>query len=134
MFVDTARKSSATIGTIGITGDFTIVSNTCPFGGLPGGARCVVTIAFKPTVEGARTGVLSVFSVPDSITLTTTLSGTGTIASVTPRALTFSPLAVGSTSAQGVQVVNILPNLPFPGNPQLEISEIAITGKDSAQF
>jgi phospholipase C len=61
-------------GAVGITGDFA-ETNTCVTP-LAAGANCTVSITFKPTATGARTGIFSIadsdFQSPQNVTLTGT--------------------------------------------------------------
>lgn len=96
------------------SGDFSVTSTTCS-GALAGGASCTITVVFKPTALGARTGTLSVSAGAQS--LTSSLTGTGTPAfAISPSSLTFGNTDVGFTSTQTLTVTSLAPSaLPFPG-------------------
>lgn len=70
--------TAATIGSITATGDFS-QTNTCPTS-LAAKATCTVSVVFKPTAAGARTGTLTVVTTGFSAgTLTGSLTGTGIV-------------------------------------------------------
>src|SRR5216684_1439562 len=52
-------KKVLNISSLSATGDFASPGDTCG-GALQPGQQCVITITFRPTVLGARTGILSV--------------------------------------------------------------------------
>ena len=81
-----------------------IRTHTCP-ASLAVDASCKVSISFKPTTSGAQSARLNVVYNPKSAPRTVALSGTGTALSVTPSALAFGNLKVGTTSASKVVTV-----------------------------
>jgi Abnormal spindle-like microcephaly-assoc'd, ASPM-SPD-2-Hydin len=98
---------SATIGTPAVTGDFVLTANTCG-PSLGPSVGCTVSIAFRPTASGTRTGS---FSISDSVgTQTASLSGTGVLPatdSLAPLALTFAVQQLNTASAsQAVVLTN----------------------------
>jgi minor extracellular serine protease Vpr len=64
------------IGSITITGDFKITSNTCGSKVLAG-SQCTISIVFKPTKTGARKGSLTIKDFNPSSPHVVTLTGTG---------------------------------------------------------
>ncbi len=95
------------------TGDFSVTGNNCS--AVASGKSCQITVVFKPTVLGARTGVLTVGS-PGS-TLTSTLTGTGTPAlTVSTSSQDFGSVDVGAhVSRSTISVVNQATGaLPLP--------------------
>ncbi|MCU1221752.1 MAG: choice-of-anchor domain, partial [Candidatus Angelobacter sp.] len=80
------------IRSITTTADFT-AANTCTASVAPN-ASCTVTVAFKPTAAGARTGLLTIVDDAISGEVFIALSGTGT----TPN-LTIAPASGGATTA-----------------------------------
>jgi hypothetical protein len=89
----------STLGTISVNGDFVLTANTCGTS-LAAGVGCTVAIAFKPTVSGARTGVLTV--VDGAGTQTAALSGTGTSPAtdaLSTASLTFATQQLNTASA-----------------------------------
>jgi hypothetical protein len=114
----------STLGTIAVTGDFTITANTCG-ATLGSGVGCTVAVAFAPTVAGTRTGS---FSVADSAgTQTAALTGVGQAAAtdgLAPLSLGFAATAVGTASAaQAVTLTNA-------GDATLTLVGAAIAGGD----
>jgi hypothetical protein len=97
----------AMVGTVGVTGDFTITANTCGTN-LGSGVGCTVGVAFAPTAAGTRMGTLTV---TDSAgTQTAALSGVGQLAAtdgLAPGSLSFAATALGTASAtQTVTLTN----------------------------
>jgi len=91
---------------------------------LSAGQSASVSAVFKPTVDTQETGTITITSnAPNSPELVA-LSGTGTEAAaltVSPAAITFGTVTVGSTAAQTVKVTNT-------GNESATISKTAISG------
>ena len=91
--------NAATLSSTAVTGDFTILQNTCGTS-LPSQTGCSIAITFTPSASGTRTGVLTVIG--SAGTQTAQLSGVGQAPAtdtLSPLALSFGPQAVGSTSA-----------------------------------
>ena len=90
---------------LALTGDFTQTATTCSLTGtLPAGNSCTVSVAFVPTVAGARTGSLTVTnSSTANPTLVATLSGTGldTTATLTPASYDFGSIYAGGGVSTG---------------------------------
>ena len=80
--------SPLTIGSAAVSGDYTLVSNTCP-STLAASGSCQLTISFAPTGTSLRTGTLTVTDSAASSPQTVPLSGTG---------VDFGFVASGSTS------------------------------------
>ncbi len=112
-----------TITSIAITGDFSETDNCVGLIAVSG--SCTISVSFNPTGAGLRTGTVTITSTGTSqLPQTITISGTGTMSAVTLSAasLTFSPRAVGSTSA--AQLVQ----LTSSGQGVLSITSIAASG------
>ena len=120
--VSNSGSSGATLNTAAVTGDFAIAANTCG-STLAAGAGCTLTLAFKPTAVGTRTGVLSLADSGNNHTVQ--LSGTGVgqpAVAVSPASLSFPATAVLATStAQAVSVNNT-------GTASATLSGATITG------
>jgi hypothetical protein len=104
------------------TSQFSTSSN-CPSTLGPGGT-CTITVRFKPTTRGNKTGTVTVSSDASNGAQTIALSGTGTSpgATVSPTSLTFSGREVGTTSsAKSVTLTN-------SGNVALLISSTSASG------
>jgi parallel beta-helix repeat protein len=100
--VSNPTSSAAPVSSIAATGDFA-ETNTCG-SSIAAGASCAVSVTFKPTAAGSRTGTLTVNA--GGTTNTVSLSGTGATAgggsatlSASPTSVSFGNEAVGSTSA-----------------------------------
>jgi len=105
--VSDTGTANATLGTAGITGDFVLSADTCG-STLPPQAGCTLSIVFKPTASGTRTGTLTLSS--DSGVQTASLTGVATgpaTDTLSPSALNFPDTAVTTTSsAQTVTLTN----------------------------
>ena len=104
-------------------------TNTCGLSVAAGGS-CMINVVFAPTTVGPFTGTLSVADSAPNSPQTASLTGTGTgpVASVSPASLVFSGLIIGKTSgAETITVAN-------PGNADLTISYIAISGANAGDF
>jgi hypothetical protein len=113
---------ASTITTITASGDFTQV-NTCGTT-LAAGATCTITVAFTPTLNGTRTGTLSVVDnsagSPHTVSLTGT--GAGPDASLSASTLTFGQQPLGTTSGPQVET------LTNDGSVSMTIAGIQTTG------
>ncbi len=81
------------------TGDFAITANTCT-ATLAANTGCTVSVLFRPTATGTRTGSFSITD--DAGTQTAALSGVGfaqATDTLSPLALAFAPQQVGTRSA-----------------------------------
>ena len=112
-----------------VYGDFAVTANTCNVpAGIRGGGTCTLTVVFTPTVDGTRTGFVSLTATTLNIAGTTLLTGTGhgtASVSITPSSLTFGSTGIGSISpAQTVQISN-------PGTAMLSLTNQVITGDTS---
>jgi hypothetical protein len=117
---------SVALQTPTVTGDFSILANTCS-ATLEPNSGCTVSITFTPSLSGARTGV---FSISDSSgTQTASLSGVGVSPAtdtISATALSFSQQVVGTTSAsQTVSLTN-------SGDATLNLIGVAVAGDFTA--
>ncbi len=128
-FVTFTNTGSSTInfGTETITGDFTWGGlGTCG-SSLAVGGNCTMSIKFKPTTTGTRTGSLTVNDNASGSPQVVSLTGTGTsttsapAVSVTPSSLSFGSQNVGTTSA--AQMVA----LKNSGTANLSVSGISVS-------
>ncbi|MET7398601.1 choice-of-anchor D domain-containing protein [Dactylosporangium sp. NPDC005572] len=120
--VTNGGTAAAAVGTIAVTGDFAQTS-TCG-SSLAAGASCTVSVTFRPTAAGARTGTLSVTA--GGVTSTVPLSGTGVapgpVLNANPQSLSFPATVVGAQSAtQTVTVTN-------SGTTAATVSGVAASG------
>jgi Abnormal spindle-like microcephaly-assoc'd, ASPM-SPD-2-Hydin len=128
----TAKKATLTnngpdgisVGTPSTTGQFDVSATTCT-GSLSSGSTCSISIVFKPTSEGPKTGALNVTT--DATTgadLSIPLSGTGALpgAKLSATSLAFGSWAVGVTSTpKTVKLTNT-------GKAILKITGISVSG------
>ena len=106
--VNNASTATVPIDSVGISGPFSIVSNSCGTTSLAAQSSCQIQIDFTPSQAGAATGTLSI---DDGEGLqTVALQGTGASAptdSLSSTSLVFPDTAVGQLSAaQSVQITN----------------------------
>ncbi|HVN06135.1 MAG TPA: choice-of-anchor D domain-containing protein [Bryobacteraceae bacterium] len=100
--VTNKSTASVTMGTITVNEtDFAITANTCPASGsaLAAGAKCSISVVFKPKTTGAKKGALIINDSDPTSPQIVGMTGTGTsLVVLTPSAVTFPPQAVGTTS------------------------------------
>ncbi|MEV4510431.1 choice-of-anchor D domain-containing protein [Dactylosporangium sp. NPDC049525] len=120
--VTNSGTASAPVGTIAVTGDFTQTS-TCG-SSIAAGGSCTVSVTFRPTAAGTRTGNLSVTAA--GVTSTVPLSGTGVapgpVVNASPGSLSFAGTVVGASApAQTVTLTN-------SGTTAATVSGVTATG------
>ncbi|MYS21613.1 parallel beta-helix repeat (two copies), partial [Streptomyces sp. DvalAA-14] len=120
--VTNPTNAAASVSSIAAAGDFA-QTNTCG-SSIAANSSCTVSVTFKPTATGTRSGTLTVNA--GGLTNTVTLSGTGTapgpVLNATPGGLSFAATVVGSTAtAQTVTVTN-------SGTTSATVSNVAVTG------
>jgi hypothetical protein len=99
--------------TTGAGSDFLVTSANC--NQVAPSSSCTISVAFKPTAVGARTGTLTVNSSGPSLTAALTGIGIPDL-SVAPGALQFGNTDVGASVSQTLTITNPNPAaLPFPG-------------------
>lgn len=131
--VTNSGTSPLTVSGVTLTGtnatDFTVASNGCSTA-VAVGANCVISVTFKPTVAGSRSGALQIASNASNGNQSIPLSGTGIspVASVAPTLLTFASQLINTTStAQSVTVTN-------SGTSPLTVSGVALSGTNATDF
>jgi hypothetical protein len=116
-------NATLSITSISTSGDFS-QTNTCGFS-VAVGASCTITVTFKPTAAGTRTGAVTITDNASPATQTVSLTGTGVLApvvSLAPTSLTFPPQPVGTTSSpQSITLSNT-------GSATLTIASISASG------
>ncbi|HEU5334301.1 MAG TPA: choice-of-anchor D domain-containing protein [Actinocrinis sp.] len=120
--VSNPTGSAASVSGISTSGDFA-QTNTCG-SSIAANGSCTVSVTFKPTATGSRSGSLTVNA--GGVTNTATLSGTGTapgpVLGANPASLSFAGTVVGSTAAtQTVTVTN-------SGTASATVSGVSATG------
>ncbi len=97
-----------TISNIATTGPLSVSSN-CPLS-LPSRNGCTLAVTFTPVAAGAAVGTVSVYDnatgFPSPQVITFTGSGALPVIQISPAALNFGGVAVGSSSAQGITIFN----------------------------
>jgi hypothetical protein len=108
--VSNSGNAAAAVSSVTTSGDFA-QTNTCGTS-IAAGASCTVSVTFRPTASGARTGTLTVNSNATNPALSVSLSGTGATAgtatlAANPTSLTFASTSVNTSSAaQNVTITN----------------------------
>jgi 6-phosphogluconolactonase (cycloisomerase 2 family) len=112
-------------------GDFSLTS-TCPISPatLGTGTNCTINVVFSPSATGSRSASISIMDNAAGSPQSVSLSGTGTLPSITltPATLAFGNQVINTTSA--VKTIT----LSNPGSGTLNISSIAITGANLTEF
>ncbi|MFG1805084.1 choice-of-anchor D domain-containing protein [Streptomyces sp. NPDC049040] len=120
--VSNPTGSAAAVSALSASGDFT-QTNTCG-SSVPANGSCTVSVIFRPTVAGERSGTLTVTAGGNTSTVTLTGTGTapGPVLNANPGGLSFGGTVVGSTAApQTVTVTN-------SGTTAATVSNVAATG------
>ena len=100
----TNRQATPLAVSTSISGDFAIQANTCG-SSIPASGTCTISMAFTPTVAGARSGSLTMTPSVGPV-LMANLTGTGVQQfTLSPSALSFGSQATGTASA--VQTVTL---------------------------
>ncbi|WP_202871743.1 choice-of-anchor D domain-containing protein [Kribbella pratensis] len=120
--VTNTGTAAAPVSAVATSGDFS-QTNNCGTS-IAAGASCTVSVTFRPTAAGSRSGNLTVNA--SGITNTVPLSGTGVapgpILNANPASLSFPDTQVGSSSsAQTVAVTN-------SGTTSATVSGVTATG------
>jgi len=122
--------TSLAITAIGFTGtnasDFA-QTHTCG-SSLAAGASCTISVTFTPAATGTRSASLSVTDSGAGSPQKVVLSGVGTTAKLSPLAVAFGSVTVGTkTAAKTVTLTN-------EGTTIMSITSIAITGTNAGDF
>jgi hypothetical protein len=122
--------STVSLGTISVTGaeaaEFPI-STGCG-STLASGQTCMVTVPFSPTAAGSQSATLSIPNATLGLTQSVSLSGEGTVVSLSPAGLNFGSVTVGQTSAP------LTATLTNAGTTSLTITNIIINGSNPGDF
>jgi hypothetical protein len=124
--VTNSGSESATISQMAISGTGVSVSGLTTPMTLAAGQAASFTVTYKPSSPGTLGGTVSITSNATDASLVIDLSATATSAAVadltvSPAAVTFGSVAVGSTETQKVTVTNT-------GNGSAAISKLAFSG------
>ncbi len=117
---------SLTIRSIHASGEFQ-VSDTCG-SSVPAGATCKVSVVFEPKSAGIHTGQIAFVDAASDKPQLIELSGSGTVAKVSPSTLDFASQKIGSKSApQSVAVTN-------KGSTSISFESINLAGANAGDF
>lgn len=122
--VSNTGGQTATIGSPSVTGDFAISANTCG-SSLASQVGCTVSVVFKPTASGSRTGLFTISG--SAGTQTASLAGTGVLPAtdaLSTSSLVFAQQQLNTTSAvQSITLTN-------SGDVALQLIAAQITSGD----
>jgi FG-GAP-like repeat/Abnormal spindle-like microcephaly-assoc'd, ASPM-SPD-2-Hydin len=114
--------TTLSISSISVNKPFLLGSKTTCGTSVAPGAKCILSVIFKPTVLGLKTGLLVLNDSASSKPQVIELSGTGTTLTVSPSKLNFGSQKVGTKSPpQNVTVTNT-------GNTAVSVTGVSITG------
>ena len=114
------------ITSIATTGTFSQTNNCGTT--LAGNATCTINVVFTPTKAGALTGTLTVTDNAPNSPQTATLSGVGTVLSISPTSLSFGTQKAKTSSApQTVTITNV-------AKTAVSTSKISVTGTRATSF
>jgi hypothetical protein len=120
-------NATLNITSVTVSGAF-LDSNKCS-STLSAGNSCSILVAFKPTGVGAFTGTLSVTDNAPGSPQTVSLSGSGTLVTLSPSSVNFGTVKVGQSSAPtSITVTN------KSTNQTLSITGIQIGGANPTDF
>jgi hypothetical protein len=124
--VTLTNHGSTALSILGITISADFLKSTTCGSTVAAGASCTISVRFKPTTVGTRTGALTVKDSDPSSPEVVSLAGVGTFVGLSPLSLSFPAQVVGTIStSKPITVTN-------HGSPALTISAISTTG-DFAQ-
>jgi hypothetical protein len=115
--------ASLAISSISTAGDF-IQSHTCG-STLAVLASCTISVTFKPTLRGGRSGTMSIGDNAAGSPQSISLNGTGTVVEFSPSSLNFGLHRIGDVHSLSTTLTNT-------GSTPLSITSITITGATAA--
>jgi hypothetical protein len=126
--VTLANRGTATLNISGINSSQSFLQKNSCGSSLSAGKSCNIMIAFQPTAAGTLSGAVTIADDAGTSPQTVSLTGTGTVVSLSPTKLDFGDQAIGTTSSsQRVTLTNV-------GTTALQISSIAISGQNPESF
>jgi len=131
--VTVTNSGSVPVTFLGLTtnGDYSVAAGMCPAIGstLAAGVSCVLTVTFRPTATGTRTGTLSLSSDATQLPLTVSLTGIAVEAhlKVTPGSLAFGSVDSGFSAALTLTLLNT-------GSASVTGIANAMSGTNAAEF
>jgi phospholipase C len=105
-------STAFTINSITVTGDFTQTSACVNRSVKPDGV-CGISVTFKPTAAGIRTGTMTVTDTDPTSPQIVTLTGVGAGLQITPTAVAFSNQLVGTQSASSAVTLKNVGSVPI---------------------
>ncbi len=118
--------ATVTVSAIAASGQFS-ETNNCGTS-LAAGTSCTISVVFKPTSQGTDKGAIKVADNAAGSPQMLTLTGTATVVSLTPTAVSFGTQKAGTTSsAQTITIMN-------HGAATLTVKKIAVIGTGAADF
>jgi hypothetical protein len=122
------NRGTATLNISGINSSQSFLEKDSCGSSLSAGKSCKIIIAFQPTAAGTLSGAVTITDDAGTSPQTVSLTGTGTVVSLSSTTLDFGDQPLGTTSAsQQVTLTNV-------GTTALEISSIAISGQNPDSF
>ncbi len=117
--------SALAVNALAVSGDFTASGCAAP-ASLAAGASCTLSIAFKPTAAGARSGSVQIDTAIGARTVSLSGTGTAPIASLSPARVDFGSVVVGADATASVTLQNT-------GTAALAVSSIGVSGSFFSQ-
>jgi trimeric autotransporter adhesin len=117
-----------TMGTVSTTGDFIVSGSTCT-GMILHNITCLISVEFKPTQNGQRSGSLVIKDSDGSSPQLVSLSGFGLGAALTPATTTFTSQLDGTQSAAKIIVLTNKTSAAMTG-----IGAATFTGSNPSDF
>jgi len=119
-------KMTLDITSIVASGDYS-ENNNCG-SSLPPEGGCTISVTFKPTQRGPRTGRVTITDNAPNSPQKVSLTGVGTVVKLDPSSLSFGDVVVGQQSPpQNTTLTNF-------GKTKLHITSVEITGTDTGDF
>jgi hypothetical protein len=91
------------------------------------GEGCVLTVNFRPTLGGVRTGVITIYDNVPGSPQTVTLTGTGTYFKLSTTAVSFGDVALGHAVHKALTLSNT-------ATTSQTVNRISITGQNANEF
>ena len=120
--------NALSIASISAKQPFQLTSGTTCGKSLAAGARCTLSVVFKPTTIGFQNGLVAISDSASSKPQMIELSGTGTTLTASPPQINFGSQKVGTQSApQNVTVTNT-------GSIAIKVAGVSIAGADPFDY
>ena len=120
--------SALSINSMYVSGPFHSASGTTCGASVAPGGNCTIAVSFKPTVEGANAGLVTILDSASSKPQVIELNGTGTVISVSPAQLTFPPQKVGTHSAPQTAIIT------NTGATAVSVNSVNIVGRNLLDY